>query len=287
MVSSATAALLVTAKLSMGLLSGSVAVLASAIDSALDLAVSAFNYFAISQSEKPASERFNYGLGKVEGIAATIEGTVIIISGLYILSRAIGKALSGQVTAHLDTSLAIMGLSIVLTAALVAYLDHTARTTGNLVVKADSLHYKTDLYANGGVILSLLLIKLTGVELIDALVGGAIALYIIYSAFEIVRDGVLNLLDVALDDELVGQIRAIIENDPAVESFHDLRTRQAGRTYFIDVHIVFGRKISLVKAHTAADRIESHISALDDTHEWIFNVHLDPVDDSKPRSQAG
>ena len=281
MVSSLVAAILVVTKAVVGLFSGSVAVLASAIDSALDLAVSAFNYFAISRSEKPASERFNYGLGKIEGLAATIEGTIIIVSGLFILYKAIVKAMIGGGTTHLEISMGVMLFSLIATALLVIYLNRTAKATNNLVVKADAMHYKTDLFANVGILVSLLLVKLTGNHLIDAAVGAIIAIYIIYSAYEILREGVLNLLDVALEEEMVDQIKAIVTDQKDVSSYHALRTRKAGSNHFVDAHLVFQSGILLDTAHDAADRIEADIAALDDKAHWVFNLHLDPVDDSK------
>ena len=280
LVSSSVAAMLVLIKAVVGLLSGSVAVLASAIDSALDLAVSAFNYYAISRSEKPASERFNYGLGKIEGLAATIEGTIIIMSGLYILYKAIAKAMLGGDTTHLELSMGVMLVSLVATTLLVIYLNRTARATNNLVVKADALHYKTDLFANVGILVSLVLVKLTGHHLIDALVGGIIAIYIIYSAYEILREGVLNLLDVALEENMVDQIKSIINTEKEVSSYHFLRTRKAGSNHFVEAHLVFQRGILLDTAHDAADHIESEIMKLEKRANWVFNLHLDPVDDS-------
>ena len=281
LISSSVAALLVVTKAFVGLLSGSVAVLASAIDSALDLAVSAFNYFAISRSEKPASDRFNYGLGKIEGLAATIEGTVIIMSGLFILYKAIAKAMLGSGTTHLEISMGVMLFSLIATTLLVIYLNHTAKATNNLVVKADAMHYKTDLFANIGILVSLLLVKMSGYHMVDAAVGALIAIYIIYSAYEILREGVLNLLDVALEDEMVENIKRIINEEADVTSYHWLRTRKAGSNHFVEAHLVFRSGILLDKAHDAADHIETQIARLDKKAHWIFNLHLDPVDDSK------
>ncbi len=286
-VSSSVAAMLVVIKAVVGLLSGSVAVLASAIDSALDLAVSAFNYFAISRSEQPASERFNYGYGKIEGLAATIEGTIIIVSGLFILYKAFEKALLGGGTTYLEISMGVMLFSLLTTALLVIYLNRTAKATNNLVVKADALHYKTDLFANVGILVSLVLVKLTGHHLIDALVGAIIALYIIYSAYEILREGVLNLMDVALEEEMVEEIKAIIDRERDVSSYHFLRTRKAGNHHFVDAHLVFQSGILLDTAHDAADHIEMEIARLDKKARWIFNLHLDPVDDSVQEREAG
>lgn len=284
MISSAVAATLVIIKAITGLLSGSVAVLASAIDSALDLVVSAFNYFAISRAEQPASARFNYGFGKIEGIAAAIEGAVIMLSGVFILYKAAEKAMLGTGTSHIDASLGVMLFSLFATGLLVYFLTHTARVTNNLVVKADAMHYRTDLVANAGILLSLLAVKFTGNHLIDALVGAVIAIYIIYSAYAVLREGVLNLLDVSLDEEMVEQIKAIINAEADVSSYHWLRTRKASNRHFVEAHLVFRRGILLDHAHDAADRVEKRIAQLDARAKWSFYLHLDPVDDSRNAS---
>jgi cation diffusion facilitator family transporter len=280
MTSSAVAASLVVVKTVTGLMSGSVAVLASAIDSALDLAVSAFNFFAISHAQQPASDRFNYGFGKIEGIAAAIEGAVIMVSGTFIFYKAAEKAVLGTGTTHLDASLAVMLFSLAVTTLLVLYLSRTAAATNNLVVKADAMHYRTDLVANSGILASLAIVKYTGQHLVDALVGAVIAVYIIYSAYEVLREGVLNLMDVALEEEVVERIIGIIKDERDVSSHHFLRTRKAGNRHFVEVHLVFRRGIMLDHAHDAAENIERRIAALDERAKWSFYTHLDPVDDS-------
>ena len=142
-VSSSVAFLLTLIKLVIGIASGSVAVLASAVDSILDMFVSIFNYFAISNSEKPADEQFNYGRGKIEALASVIEGTIITMSGLFLLYQAGKKAYTGEVSSYMETSLIVMVISLFITIALVAYLNAVAKASNNMVIKADALHYKT------------------------------------------------------------------------------------------------------------------------------------------------
>lgn len=204
-VSSSVAALLTLIKLSIGIASGSVAVLASAIDSVLDMFVSIFNYFAISNSEKPADKTFNYGRGKIEALASVIEGTIITISGLFLLYQAANKALTGEVSTYVDISIIVMIISLVITIALVMYLNMIARKTNSMVIKADALHYKTDVYSNVAVLASLLLVNFTGYEIIDVIIGSAIAIYIIYSAYELIYNGVLVLLDRSVDEKKIGR----------------------------------------------------------------------------------
>jgi cation diffusion facilitator family transporter len=279
-VSSTTAAILVIIKLTIGFLSGSVAVLASAIDSVLDLVVSAFNYFAIKKSEEKANDTFNYGKGKIEALAAVIEGTVITMSGLFIFYEAVKKIYTKEGTSYLDTSILVMFISLILTIFLVIFLNKVAKKTGNMVIKSDALHYKTDVLSNGAILISLILIYATGVQIIDSIMGIIISIYIIYSAYEIIKDGIYILLDAALEDELVEQIRAIINNEELISNYHYLKTRKSGSTNFVDVHLVFNEGISLLRAHSIGDQVEDRIMKLDDKSDWVINAHLDPYDDS-------
>jgi cation diffusion facilitator family transporter len=279
-VSSSTAGILVIIKLAIGIMSGSVAVLASAIDSVLDLIVSAFNYFAINKSEEEADETFNYGKGKIEALAAVIEGTVITMSGIFIFYQAIEKLYTKEEVTYLDTSILVMFISLVLTIFLVIFLNYVAKKTNNMVIKSDALHYKTDVLSSGAILVSLILIYTTNIHFIDSIMGIIISIYIIYSAYEIIKDGVYILLDAALDDEIVEQIKTIVTSEPQISNYHYLKTRKSGHTNFVDIHLVFNEGISLLKAHSIGDKIEEKIMELNEDAEWIINAHLDPYDDS-------
>lgn len=280
-ISSGTATVLIIIKLFVGIMSGSVAVLASAIDSVLDLIVSAFNYFAISKAEQPANKKFNYGKGKIEALAAVIEGTVITVSGLFIFYTAIKKAIKSEPLEYLGNSIIVMVISLALTIALVIFLNYVAKRTRSMVVKSDALHYKTDVLSNGAILVSLVLIQVTGFELIDSIMGVVISIYIIHSAYEIIRDGVYILLDASLDEEIVEKMRNFILEEKEISDFHYLKTRKSGNTNFVDVHLVFSPGISLMRAHHAGDRIEEKIKELIPDEEWVINAHLDPYDDSE------
>lgn len=280
-VSSATATLLIIIKLFIGIMSGSVAVLASAIDSVLDLIVSAFNYFAILKSEQPANKTFNYGKGKIEALAGVIEGTVITVSGIFIFYTAIKKAIYQEPVEFLQHSIIVMIVSLVITIALVTFLNYVAKKTRSMVVKSDALHYKTDVLSNGAILISLILIQVTHFELIDSIMGVIISIYIIHSAYEIIRDGVYILLDASLDEAIVEKIKNIILEEKEISDFHYLKTRKSANTNFVDVHFVFSPGISLLRAHHAGDRIEEKIKELIPDGEWVINAHLDPYDDSE------
>ena len=278
-ISTATALLLVCAKLIIGIISGSVAVLASAIDSILDVSVSLFNYFAVKKAEEAPNDAFPYGKGKVQAIAGVIEGTIITLSGVYIIYAGLTKMVENRPTHLLTPSIAAMSFSLVITFFLVRYLQSVADKSGSLVIKADALHYKTDLFSNGAVLASLLLVQLSGFDAIDALFGIGIGAYIIYSAYEIIKESVAILLDRALDQEVVKKIATFIDAHPLVQSHHWLKTRTDGIYNFVEFHLVLRPNMTLGEAHKIADEIEEQIICLDPDKQWIITPHFDPYDD--------
>jgi len=279
LVSSSVATILVLVKLVIGVASGSVAVLASAIDSLLDTLVSIFNFFAIKKSEEHPDEYYQYGKGKIQAIAAVIEGTVISISGLYIIYVAIEKFNSESVTTLLTPSIIAMLFSIIVTYLLVKYLLRVAKETDNLVIKADALHYQTDLWSNAAVLIALGLVYITGIDAIDALFGLGIGVYIIYSAYAIIQEGVEILLDRALEGVMVASIGEIISQHPEVTSYHWLRTRTDGSTNYVEFHMVLRPNMLLLEAHRIADEVEDKIFLLDKKKKWVITPHFDPYDD--------
>lgn len=281
LISTIVAFLLVTFKLSVGVISGSVAVLASAIDSLLDMVVSLFNYFALHSSDKEPDENFNFGRRKLEPLAAVIEGTIISLSALFILYTAISKMVQGSAIEHLNISIWVMSASLIITAGLVLFLNFVAKKTGNMVIKADALHYKTDLLSNGAVVVSLVFISFTEYTFIDPLLGIAISIYMIYSAYPLIKEGLLMLLDAALDAESVAKINRLLNAQLDISSHHDLRTRRSGSDIYLSVHIVFSISTSLYDAHMVGDRIALSLKNLFPENTVHPLIHLDPYDDSE------
>ena len=281
LVSSTVASILVLVKLVLGIASGSVAVLASAIDSLLDMLVSIFNFFAIKKSEEDPDESYQYGKGKIQAIAAVIEGTIISISGLYIIYVGAKKLIETSVTTLLTPSIIAMSISIGITYFLVQYLLKIAKETDNLVIKADALHYKTDLWSNAAVLLALGLVSLTGLDWIDALFGIGIGIYIIYSAYEIIVEGVEILLDRALGGEIVASIGEIISKHSEITSYHWLRTRTDGDINYVEFHMVLRPNMPLLEAHRIADEVEDKIRLLASNKRWVITPHFDPYDDEQ------
>ncbi len=278
-VSTSVALFLTFLKLIIGIASGSVAVLASAIDSTLDAAVSLFNFFAIKKAEESPTERFQYGKGKIQAIAGVIEGTIITISGLFIIYKAFVKLSTHEQTLYLGSSIVVMLISIVVTYLLVKYLLRIAEQTDNIVIKSDALHYKTDLLSNGAVLLALVLVWISGWDWIDAIFGFVIGAYIIYSAYEIIHEGTMILLDEALPGEMVAAIGEIISSHPKANGYHWLKTRTDSNVNFVEFHLVLDPDMTLQEAHDIAEEIEDKIVRLDPSKGWAITPHFDPHDD--------
>lgn len=280
-VSTSVAGVLVLMKMTVGILSGSIAVLASAIDSMLDLIVSLFNYFALHTAEKDPDEQFHYGRSKIEPLAAVIEGVVVSFSALFILYEALSKIAHPRDMSHMSESIGVMIASFIITAFLVAFLNYVAKKTKNMVIRADALHYKTDLFSNGAVLMALVLISYTAEELIDPILGVGIAIYMIYSAIPIIKEGILMLLDAALEEEDLEKIKYLLENETDITDYHYLQTRESGSHIFVTVHVVFNISISLYDAHLVSDKIEDKIKALFEDKKAHILIHMDPYDDSE------
>ena len=148
-----------------------------------------------------------------------------------------------------------------------------------MVIKADALHYKTDLYSNGAILLALVLMNYTTQSWIDPVLGLFIAVYMIYSAFPIIKEGILMLLDVALPKEDLELIKKVITQEEQVSGYHLLQTREAGSNIYVSVHVVFNLDISLYDAHLIADRIEDKIKKLFSDKSVHIIIHMDPYDD--------
>ncbi len=281
-VSTSVATILVIIKLSVGILSGSVAILASAIDSLLDFTISIFNYFALHKAEQDPDERFHFGKSKLEPLAAVIEGTIISMSALFILYQAIEKITNATEIKMLKESMSVMIISIIITATLVLFLNYVAQKTNNMVIKADALHYKTDLFSNSAVLIAIGVVYFTGFDLIDPILGILISIYMIYSAYPILKEGILMLLDVAIDEKEVKMIEDILKSEKELNGYHYLKTRESGSNVFVSVHIVLTPDIKLYDAHLIGDNVEEKIRKAFEKLEKKAHVliHLDPYDDT-------
>jgi ferrous-iron efflux pump FieF len=274
------AACLVLLKLSAWLLTGSVALLGSLIDSLLDVAASAVNMIGVRQALVPADREHRFGHGKAEPIAALAQAAFIAGSAAFLTLEAINHLTRPRPVAEEVFGIAVMLISIAATFGLVTYQRSVIRRTGSVAIAADSLHYTGDILVNAAVIVALVLMQWLGWTLADPIFALGIAAYVFWSAARIGRQA----LDLLMDREFpVGdrqRIRAIAMDHPEVRAVHDLRTRSSGPNTFIQFHLELDGDITLSEAHRISDTVEAAVIAAFPGAEVI--IHQDPAGLEKP-----
>jgi ferrous-iron efflux pump FieF len=270
----ATAVILIVVKAIAWYLSGSIGILASLIDSLMDSFASIINLFAVRYALMPADEDHPYGHGKAEPLAGLAQASFIAGSAVFLIFNAINRLQNPQSLEHGNTGISVMVFSIVITLMLVLYQRHVVKITNNLAIKADSLHYVTDLLSNFSILLALYL-TLKGFLWADATFAILIALYIFKSAFDIGNASFQQLMDKKLDVETENLILKTINSTPEALGYHDFRTRQSGKDKFIQFHLELDDRLSLLQAHEIADGLEKKLMALIPDAEII--IHEDPT----------
>jgi ferrous-iron efflux pump FieF len=276
------AAVLIAAKFAAWLETGSVALLSSLVDSLLDAVASLVNLFAVRHAISPADREHRFGHGKAEPLAVLGQSAFIIGSAMLLFAEAIRRLMWPVPVENPPAGIAVMLFSIALAVGLVLYQRHVVRRTGSIAVSADELHYRSDVVLNFGVIAALVLSSTLALPLLDPLLGAAIGIWIVYSAVRLVRLSLFQLMDHELDDDEREKIRAVAQSHPEVVAAHDLRTRVAGPTAFIQIHIEMDGSLSLVRAHEISDEVEAKLRAAYPNAEIM--IHQDPEGIEEPRA---
>ena len=271
----AVAAVLIAAKLVVWISTDSVALLSSLVDSFVDAAASLVNFFAVRQAIVPADREHRFGHGKAEPLAALGQSAFLIGSAILLMFEAVRRLVSPAPVEGAAAGIAVMVFAIAVTLGLVAYQRHVIRHTGSIAVGADELHYRSDLILNLGVIATLMLGSTLHLPILDPLFGGAVGLWIIYGAVRIARLSLVQLMDREMPDTERARVRAIAEGHPEVTAVHDIRTRIAGPTTFIQLHIEMDGGMNLLRAHEISDAVEAQIQAAFPHAEIL--IHEDPA----------
>ena len=269
------ATVLIAAKFVAWIGTGSVALLSSLVDSLVDLAASLVNFLAIRHAVTPADREHRFGHGKAEPLAALGQSAFLVGSAILLMAEAIRRLVSPAPVANPPAGIAVMVFSIVVTFGLVAYQRHVVRNTGSLAVGADELHYRGDIILNFAVIATLVIGHLLPVPLLDPLFGAGVGVWIIYGAVKIARLSLTQLMDRELPDAERARVRAIAESHPEVVAVHDIRTRIAGPTAFIQLHIEMNGEMNLLRAHEISDDVEARLQRAFPHAEII--IHEDPA----------
>jgi ferrous-iron efflux pump FieF len=256
------------------LATGSVSLLSTLFDSALDIAASLVNLLAVRHALQPADEEHRFGHGKAEPLAGLIQVAFILGSSLILAMEVYDHFVHPKPVQRPGIGIAVMVLSIVITGALILLQRHVVRRTGSIAIKADSAHYGSDFLVNFSVIAALLVSAQFGLWWTDPLFGLVVALYIAWTALKIGKQSYDMLMDREMDDDDRRRIIEIVTNHPEAVSLHDLRTRQAGQDLFIQFHLELHDDISLIEAHRISDAVEASLHEAFPSAEII--IHQDP-----------
>jgi cation diffusion facilitator family transporter len=256
-------------------LTGSVALLADALESTVNVATAIAALIAIRIAARPADASHPYGHHKAEFFSAVLEGVMIIVAALLILREAYVGFLSPKAMDFPIEGLLVNGAATVINAAWAWVLIRRGRAARSPALMADGRHLFADVVTSGGVVLGVLLAIVTGWWVLDPLMAAIVAVNILWSGFRVVRESLSGLMDEAVSQETLEKVRDIISKEAggAVEA-HDLRTRHAGLATFIDFHLIVPGETTVFDAHEICDRVEAAIKEAVEGAK--ITIHVEP-----------
>lgn len=275
------ASFLVVAKIIAYLNTGSIALMTSLVDSAIDLIASSITLFSVIRAALPPNKKHRYGFDKIESLAAMAQAIFIFSSAGYILYQSVERLVTPQEIFKLDVALWVMVLSIFMTMALIKFQNYVIVKTRSVAIKADSLHYKGDLLMNTAVIISLVITQYTGLVKVDAIFGVLVAVILLKSSYDIFKEALGVLIDRELSEEERQTIISLVKEHHEVTDVHDLRTRHSGYRTFIEFHMEVYGGMDLFKVHDITEEIEREI--YDKFPDADILIHPEPhgIDDYK------
>jgi len=278
------ATVLIAAKTGAWLITDSVSMLSSLIDSALDLVSSLITFVAIRAALTPADADHRFGHGKAEALAGVAQAGFIAASAGGLLLTVADRFLHPRPVQQEMVGAAVSAVAIVLTLGLMLFQGYVVRRTGSLAITADRAHYTTDFVTNIAVGIGIWASSRLNEPLIDLAVAVGVAFYLGAGAWHIGRHAIDVLMDRELPTEDRQKILDIVRRQPGVRSVHDLRTRSSGLHQFIQLHLVFHPTMSLGRAHVMSDSVETAIREAFPQAEVI--VHIDPWDDDPTPAES-
>jgi ferrous-iron efflux pump FieF len=270
----AMAVTLIALKAFAALETSSMAMLGSLADSGLDLVASLVVLLGVRVAAQPADWDHRFGHGKAEALASLVQVILITISAIFIGFRAVERLLSGAQTSDAELGIGVSIFAILLTAGLITYQRHVVRRTGSLAIGTDRLHYSSDLFLNGSVIVALALDQFAGLKGADAVFGLLIALWLLWGAWSASSNALDQLMDREWPDELRERFLAAAKEYPELAGLHDLRTRSSGTHYFAQFHVWVPADWTVRHAHDRLDAVEEELQKRFPGTEIL--IHVDP-----------
>ncbi len=269
-------ALLIALKLAAGAITGSIAIVTEAVHSLIDLIASVVAFVSVRKADEPADAEHPYGHEKVESLAATIEGLLILVGAAIIVYEATHRLVVGAEVESLGVGIAVMGFSVLANLIVSAVLMRQSRAHESAALEGDAAHLRTDAMTSAGVLLGLGLVEVTGVVAFDSITALIVAVAIVAAGIRIVRRSSGVLVDEALPGEEMDRIEAAIAaaRTPEVAGYHKLRARRAGRLRYIDLHVQYVAGTTLERAHELAHAMRDEIEASIPSAEVL--IHVEP-----------
>ena len=278
--------ILIALKLAAGAITGSIAIVTEAIHSLIDLVASVIAFVSVRKADEPADEEHPYGHEKVENLAATIEGILILVGAAVIVYEATHRLTVGASVESLGVGIAVMGFSVLANLFVSGVLYRQARVHESPALEGDAAHLRTDALTSAGVLLGLALVQLTGIDAFDSITALVVAAAIVSAGINIIRRSSGVLVDETLPDAEMDRIEQAIAaaRTPEVAGYHKLRARRAGRRRHIDFHAQYRSGTSLERAHELAHEMRDSIEAEIPQAEVL--IHVEPETSYRERNSG-
>jgi cation diffusion facilitator family transporter len=280
---------LIAIKLAAGAITGSIAIITEAVHSLIDLVASVIAFISVRRADEPADREHPYGHEKVEPLAGTIEGILILVGAGIIVYEATHRLVVGSEVESLGIGIAVMAFSVVANLVVSGIIERQARAHESLALEGDAAHLRTDAMTSAGVVVGLGLVEITGVVALDSVTALIVAVAIVAAGIRIIRRSSGVLVDEALPDAEMDRIEAAIASAraPEVAGYHKLRARRAGRRRYIDLHVQFRSGTSLERAHELAHEMRRAIEAELPAAEVLIHAEpessvIDPAQSPEP-----
>ncbi|HKB50232.1 MAG TPA: cation diffusion facilitator family transporter [Solirubrobacterales bacterium] len=268
--------ILIAIKLAAGAITGSIAIVTEAVHSLIDLVASVVAFVSVRKADEPADADHPYGHEKVENLAATIEGMLILVGAGVIVFEATHRLAVGSEVERLGVGIAVMGLSVLANLLVSTVLSRQAREHDSAALEGDAAHLRTDALTSAGVLAGLAIVQVTGIVAFDSITALLVAAAIVIAGLRIIRRSSGALVDEALPDAEMDRIEAAIaaSRTPEVAGYHRLRARRAGSRRYIDFHVQYRSGTSLERAHELAHQMRGEIEASLRRAEVL--IHVEP-----------
>ena len=266
---------LIVLKVTVAAVTGSISILAQAADSFLDMFAVTITFFAINIAIRPADKSHPFGHGKVENVAAVVQSILIFSAAGFIIYSAVRRMITGATLELTEAGIGVMLVSIIASILLSRHLLRVSRAVDSVALEANARNIAADVYSAAAVLVGLLVIRFTGLTILDSILALVVSLFILKVAYDVLRRSFGGLIDVRLSEAEENTIRsAILERNKELVGFHRLRTRKAGSQRHIDLHLVVPGSASVADAHRLCDELERDIC----TQLFQANVviHIEP-----------